>query len=304
MLFALPVPTLGFLEGMPVALRDYLPLALPFAILTIVGGINVTESARLAGDDYRTRDILLTEALSTLVAGVCGGMSQTTPYIGHPAYKAMGGRAGYTLLTGLFVGLGGVFGYIGFMAALLPRPALAPVLFFIGLEIASQAYGASPRRHMAAVTVAILPSVAVVVQILLSQVYNGALMSSALDPAGTMQATGLTNPAFIQTAGVMIMLASGFIVTAMLWGATVAFLTDRRIVAACVTLLICGLLALFGFIHSVLPSGGVYLPWAISSALPWHWAAGYAGLAVVLLALSKTGSFRESRIGYAATEPA
>ena len=304
MLFALPVPTLGFLEGMPVALRDYLPLALPFAILTIVGGINVTESARLAGDDYRTRDILLTEALSTLVAGVCGGMSQTTPYIGHPAYKAMGGRAGYTLLTGLFVGLGGVFGYIGFMAALLPRPALAPVLFFIGLEIASQAYGASPRRHMAAVTVAILPSVAVVVQILLSQVYNGALMSSALDPAGTMQATGLTNPAFIQTVGVMIMLASGFIVTAMLWGATVAFLTDRRIVAACVTLLICGLLALFGFIHSVLPSGGVYLPWAISSALPWHWAAGYAGLAVVLLALSKTGSFRESRIGYAATEPA
>ena len=304
MLFALPVPTLGFLEGMPVALRDYLPLALPFAILTIVGGINVTESARLAGDDYRTRDILLTEALSTLVAGVCGGMSQTTPYIGHPAYKAMGGRAGYTLLTGLFVGLGGVFGYIGFMAALLPRPALAPVLFFIGLEIASQAYGASPRRHMAAVTVAILPSVAVVVQILLSQIYNGALMSSALDPAGTMQATGLTNPAFIQTAGVMIMLASGFIVTAMLWGATVAFLTDRRIVAACVTLLICGLLALFGFIHSVLPSGGVYLPWAISSALPWHWAAGYAGLAVVLLALSKTGSFRESRIGYAATEPA
>lgn len=302
MLFALPVPTLGFLEGMPAALRDYLPLALPFAILTIVGGINVTESARLAGDDYRTRDILLTEALTTLVAGVCGGMSQTTPYIGHPAYKAMGGRAGYTLLTGLFVGLGGVFGYIGFMAALLPRPALAPVLFFIGLEIASQAYGASPRRHMAAVTVAILPSVAVVVQILLSQVYNGALMSAALDPAGTMQATGLTNPAFIQTVGVMIMLASGFIVTAMLWGAAVAFLTDRQIVSACVTLLICAVLSLFGFIHSVLPSGGIYLPWMVPTSLPWHWASGYAGLAVVLLMLSKTGSFRESGMAYPATE--
>jgi AGZA family xanthine/uracil permease-like MFS transporter len=292
MLFALPVPTLGFLEGMPIALREYLPLALPFAVLTIVGGINVTESARLAGDDYRTRDILLTEALSTLVAGVCGGMSQTTPYIGHPAYKAMGGRAGYTLLTGLFVGLGGVFGYIGFMAALLPRPALAPVLFFIGLEIASQAYSASPRRHMAAVTVAVLPSIAVVVQILLSQVYNGALMTAALDPAGTMQATGITNPAFIQTVGVMIMLASGFIVTAMLWGAAVAFLTDRRIVPACITLVICGALALFGFIHSVLPTGGIYLPWTVPSTLPWHWAAAYGGLAVVLLLLSRTESFR------------
>ena len=87
----------------------YLPVAVPFGILTIVGGINVTESARLAGDDYKTRDILLAEAFSTLIAGVCGGVAQSTPYIGHPAYKRMGGRAGYTLFTGLFIGLGGVF---------------------------------------------------------------------------------------------------------------------------------------------------------------------------------------------------
>ncbi|HEX6313872.1 MAG TPA: hypothetical protein VFZ73_03400 [Gemmatimonadaceae bacterium] len=294
---AFPTPALGFLAGLPIALRDYLPLALPFAILTIVGGINVTESARLAGDDYKTRDILLTEALSTLIAGVCGGMSQTTPYIGHPAYKSMGGRAGYTLLTGLFVGLGGIFGYIGFMAAILPRPALAPVLFFIGLEIASQAYSATPRRHMAAVTIAVLPSIAVVVQILLSQVYNGGLMTSALDPAGTMERTGITNPAFIQTVGVMIMLASGFIVTAMLWGAAVAFLTDRRVGAASTTLLICAALALFGFIHSVLPSGGIYFPWTVASTLPWHWAAAYSGLAVVLLLLSRTPAFKQGAPG-------
>jgi AGZA family xanthine/uracil permease-like MFS transporter len=293
-LFALPIPNLGFVTGLPIALREYVSLALPFAVLTIVGGINVTESARQAGDDYRTRDILLVEALSTLVAGVCGGMSQTTPYIGHPAYKAMGGRAGYTLLTGLFVGLGGIFGYMAFMAAFLPRPALAPVLFFIGLEITSQAYGATPRRHMAAVTVALLPSIAVVVQILLSQTYNGALMGAAIDPAGTMAATGLTNPAFVQTVGVMIMLASGFIITAMLWGAAVAFLTDRRLVAAAVTLLACAGLSLFGFIHSALPSGGIYLPWSVPTRLPWHWCAAYALLAGVILLLGRSRAFRET----------
>jgi AGZA family xanthine/uracil permease-like MFS transporter len=152
---------------------------------------------------------------------------------------------------------------------------------------------------MPAVTIAVLPSVAVVVQILLSQVYSGALMSAAIDPAGTMQATGITNPAFIQTVGVMIMLASGFIVTAMLWGAAVAFLTDRRVGAASVTLLICGALSLFGFIHSVLPSGGVYLPWTVSSSLPWQWAAAYGGLAMVLLLLSKTEAFRASDTAHA-----
>src|SRR6476646_8121195 len=116
----LPLPSLGFLKGMPIAVREYLPLALPFAILTVIGGINVTESARIAGDDYSTRDILLTEAVATLVAGCCGGVSQSTPYIGHPAYKAMGGRAAYTLACGLFIGLGGILGYIPFLVRLLP----------------------------------------------------------------------------------------------------------------------------------------------------------------------------------------
>src|SRR3546814_6130201 len=86
----------------------------------VVGGINVSESARAAGDDYRTRDILLAEAFSTLVAGVCGGVAQTTPYIGQPAYKHMGARSGYTLLTGLFVGIGGMLGVISGLVQWLP----------------------------------------------------------------------------------------------------------------------------------------------------------------------------------------
>jgi AGZA family xanthine/uracil permease-like MFS transporter len=285
-----PHPTLGFITGLPIAVRDYLPLALPFALLTILGGINVTESARLAGDHYRTRDILLTEALSTLIAGLCGGVSQTTPYIGHPAYKAMGGRAAYTLATGLFVGLGGMLGYIAFMAAVLPRPALAPILVFIALEIGVQAYGATPRRHAAAVTIAILPSIAQIVMIFLSQVYDGALMRAAIDPVGTITATGITNASFINLVAVMIQLANGFFLTAMLWAAWLAFLIDRRIIAAVTTLAVCALLALFGFIHSVLPTGGVYLPWRAGSSLPWHWAVAYLGLAAVLLLLGRSAA--------------
>lgn len=283
--FALPIPSLGFVTGMPLAVKEYIPLALPFAILTIVGGINVTESARVAGDDYRTRDILLTEAISTLVAGVCGGVAQTTPYIGHPAYKAMGGRAAYTLATGLFVGLGGIFGYIAFMADVLPKPALAPILVFIGLEIASQGYLATPRRHAMAVTLAVLPSVAQLVFVFLSQVYGGALLAAAIDPAGTMKATGLSS-AFIETSGVMVLLAHGFILTAMLWGGALAFLIDRRIAAAAASLGVCAVLALFGFIHSILPSGSVYLPWETGSSLPYQWAAGYGATALMLLVLN------------------
>jgi adenine/guanine/hypoxanthine permease len=291
---ALPAPTLGFLQGLPIVVREYIPLALPFAILTVIGGIDVTESARVAGDEYNTRDVLLVEALATLVAGLFGGVSQTTPYIGHPAYKAMGGRAAYTLATGLVVGLGGVFGYVAFVADVLPKPVLAPILVFIGLEITGQSFLAPPRRHAAAIAIAVMPSVAQLVVIFLSQIQNGALMTAALDPALTARASGILNPAFIRTCGVMIMLANGFILTALLWGSAAAFLIDRRIGRASAVLVVCGALSLFGFIHSVLPSGGVYLPWRLTTVLPYHWTIGYVGLAVLLLAMSKTSAYRES----------
>jgi len=291
---ALPTPTLGFLQGLPIVVREYIPLALPFAILTVIGGIDVTESARVAGDEYNTRDVLLVEALATLVAGLFGGVSQTTPYIGHPAYKAMGGRAAYTLATGLVVGLGGIFGYVAFVADVLPKPVLAPILVFIGLEITGQSFLAPPRRHAAAIAIAVMPSVAQLVVIFLSQIQNGALMTAALDPALTARASGILNPAFIRTCGVMIMLANGFILTALLWGSAAAFLIDRRIGRASAVLVVCGALSLFGFIHSVLPSGGVYLPWRLTTVLPYHWTIGYVGLAVLLLAMSKTSAYRES----------
>src|SRR5688500_2507729 len=62
---ALPLPTLAWLDALPATL-PFLAIALPFALVTIVGGIDNTESAIAAGDEYRTRDILLTEALATV----------------------------------------------------------------------------------------------------------------------------------------------------------------------------------------------------------------------------------------------
>ncbi len=89
-----------------------LPVAIPLALATVVGGIDCTESAAAAGDDYPTGRIIAVEGLATVVGGLFGGVIQSTPYIGHPAYKAMGARAGYTLATALFVGARGDFGLL------------------------------------------------------------------------------------------------------------------------------------------------------------------------------------------------
>ena len=143
----------------------YLPIVIPFALATVVGGIDCTESAAAAGDEYSTNQVIAVEALATLAAGLCGGVIQTTPYIGHPAYKAMGGRAAYTLATAIFIGAAGLFGFFGYFYALLPKAAVFPILVFVGLEIAAQSFAATPRRHYAAVALACTPALASLVAI-------------------------------------------------------------------------------------------------------------------------------------------
>jgi AGZA family xanthine/uracil permease-like MFS transporter len=132
----------------------YLPIVLPFALATVVGGIDCTESAAAAGDEYHTGHVIAVEAVATLIAGFSGGVIQTTPYIGHPAYKAMGGRAAYTLATALTVGVLGMSGLFGYFYQIVPQAAIFPILVFVGLEITAQSFHATPVKHFPAVALA------------------------------------------------------------------------------------------------------------------------------------------------------
>ncbi|WP_239027815.1 MFS transporter [Geomonas subterranea] len=274
----LPLPTLEFLAGVPRAL-SYLPLAIPFALATVVGGVDVTESAAVAGDDYDTRDILLVEGFATLVAGLCGGVMQSCPYIGHPAYKDMGGRAGYTVATALFIGFAAISGYLSFFVGLLPEAAVAPILIFIGIEITAQAFEATPERHYRAVAISFIPVIACLTTIEFGQMLGG-LGKSAADLTGELLATWQAT----------IILGNGFIVTSLLWGAAFANVLDHRPGKAAVYLLFCSALSLCGIIHSPLPSGAMFSPLAPPQPIVWHLAAGYAVMALSFWLLALFGS--------------
>jgi AGZA family xanthine/uracil permease-like MFS transporter len=275
---ALPGPTLAWIGALDAAL-PYLSIALPFALLTIVGGIDNTESALAAGDDYRARDVLLVEALATVLTGLCGGVVQNTPYIGHPAYKAMGARAGYTLATGLVIGVGAMVGVLGVLVALLPEAAVAPILVFIGLEITAQAFLASPPRHRAAVAITFVPVAAAVVLIELGGVLS-ALGRSAAELTGEAAATYRA----------LLVLGNGFILTAILWGSAVVYIVERRWSAVAVVLAVGSVATLGGLVHSPLPSGAVFWPLAAGAPLgvTAPLAAAYGALgAIALLAAAR-----------------
>lgn len=290
---AIPMPSLAGFAAWEAAL-PYLPLAIPFGLLTIVGGINVSESARSAGDDYNTRDILLSEALATLVAGVFGGVAQSTPYIGHPAYKMMGAHAGYTFIAGLVVGLGGALGCVGFVVGALPLAAVMPILVFVGFEITVQAFHASPRPHAPAVAFSFLPIIANLL-LIRQDAFLGALAGAMadLEPAVAKAMQTVIDTALVRIdAPIVRGLGHGFILTAMLWGSFVALIIDRQTRRAAFFVLLAAIFTAFGLIHSAAPNGNLYWAWAPPSPLAWQWATGYGVLAALLLALSFTPGVR------------
>jgi AGZA family xanthine/uracil permease-like MFS transporter len=277
---AFPHPDAGILQGF-VALPDYLPLIIPFALLTVVGGVNNTESARVAGDDYDVRSILLAEAAATFLAGMAGGVAQTTPYIGHPAFKEMGARSGYTLLTGIFIGIGGMLGFIANLIELVPLAVLAPVLVFLSLNITVQAFTAVPARHAMAVAISFFPSIARLLTIELS------------DPkfvAPNVFAQQLVAPEHgLPTLSVIVALGNGFIITATIWAAFVVEMTERRLRAAAAYLCAGGALSFFGIIHSVRVDGSAYALWQLHGTardVAIQFCAAYFVLAAAFLLLS------------------
>jgi AGZA family xanthine/uracil permease-like MFS transporter len=277
---ALPHVDAGILRGFA-SVADTLPLIVPFALLTVVGGVNNTESARVAGDDYDVRSILLAEGAATLLAGLAGGVAQTTPYIGHPAYKQMGARAGYTWLTGVFIGAGGVLGYLSNLIELIPLAVLAPVLVFLSLNMTAQAFSAVPVRHAPAVAISFFPSIARLLTIELSD-------PKFIAPERFAQLLNVSEHG-LPVLAVIVALGNGFIITATLWAAFVVEMVQRRLRAAAAYLAAGGVLCCFGIIHSVRADGSAYALWQLDGMereVASQFCIAYFVLAGALLLLS------------------
>lgn len=294
----------GWLGAMGETIR-YLPVVIPFALATVVGGIDCTESAAAAGDEYDTRAVIGVEAMATLLAALCGAVIQTTPYIGHPAYKAMGGRAAYTLATALAMGLLGVTGLFGFFYEFIPKVTVYPILVFVGLEIAAQSFLATPRRHYPAVALACVPALATLAVFFVGQIFgDAALRSQNISPASLQNSELLTN---LTTTSLV---ASGFIVTSIIWSSALAMAIDRRLLVAAGYYVLAAGCTLLGLMHSPLPNSPILFPWKLgfipdSLVLPpehlstvLSWSAGYLLVAGLLglwqLYLTNSGQTRSA----------
>jgi AGZA family xanthine/uracil permease-like MFS transporter len=212
----------------------------------------------------------------------------------------MGGRAAYVLATALAIGFGGAFGVIGFFYLWIPKAAVYPILIFIGLEITSQSFLATPKRHYAAVALACIPALAFLSVHFVGQIFGDATIREAKLSLDTLANSQLKEA--ITTAK---LLANGFLISGLIWSSGLAMAIDRRMYKAAAFFVAAGLMTFFGIIHSPLDSNAVFLPfefagldrdWVLDPSLRhsmWSFAIAYLATAVLLIAwgvyLDRTG---------------
>ena len=163
-------------------------------------------------------------------------------YIGHPGWKSMGGRIGYSAATGLMVIALCWFGIVAVLLALVPVVAISPILLYIGMLIGAQAFQTTPSTHAPAIVLGLLPHLAA---------WAKTLIDGALGAAGVQMTPELV--AGMATSGVLYqglaILGSGAILTGLVLAAIAVFVIERKFEMAAIFALAGAVLTFFGFMH-------------------------------------------------------
>ena len=286
----LPVPVLGdMLQGLghPL-LRQYLvPVVLPLGLFNVLGSLQNIESAEAAGDRYETMPSLAVNGAGSVLAAAFGSCFPTTIYIGHPGWKALGARSGYSILNGVFFAVIALGGFTYLINALVPMEAGMAIVLWIGIVITAQAFQATPPAHAPAVAVGLFPAIAGWGLLVLTQTLGAA--GTALGDR-SLAARALNDPAAFAQNGLqldgLVAISQGFMVTCMLWSAMSAHLIDRQFRRAAGWAAVGAVAAFFGFVHagSLTPAGGLY---DIGFGTGWRWSIGYLLCGGFFLAMAR-----------------
>jgi AGZA family xanthine/uracil permease-like MFS transporter len=240
---SIPIPAVGHVFSGFGFLTTILVTAIPFGIYDLVEAMDNVESAAAAGDSFPTTRVLTADGIISLIGCCMGNPFINAVYIGHPGWKAMGGRIGYSAATGLLMLVLCSLGIIAFITALVPVVAILPILLYIGMLIGSQAFQESPHRHAPAIVLALVPQIAA---------WGKTMIDGALGAAGTTAAA--VGSAKLAGTGVLydglVVLGGGATLAGIILGAITVFIIEREPEKAAAFAFAGAVLTFFGLIHA------------------------------------------------------
>src|SRR3954464_4722630 len=293
--FSVPIPAIGHVFSGFEFLGVILVTAIPFGIYDLVEAMDNVESAEAAGDDYPTTRRLTADGVVSLIGCLMGNPFINAVYIGHPGWKAMGGRIGYSAATGLMVVLLSWFGIISVLLALVPVVAISPILLYIGMLIGAQAFQPTPLKHAPAIVLALTPHLAawakLQIDTMLAATLSAAQSVGALAPE-KVAAVKSAAIASLPQQGVLYrgleVLGGGSILAGLVLGAIGVFVIERDFLKASAFAFSGAVLTYFGFMHGEAVGVGEGLGVTPGVAL------AYAVIAAGFLALAKSEVNRQT----------
>jgi adenine/guanine/hypoxanthine permease len=289
--FSVPIPAVNYVFSGFEYLGIILVTAVPFGIYDLVEAMDNVESAEAAGDPYPTTRVLTADGIVSLIGCLMGNPFINAVYIGHPGWKAMGGRIGYSAATGVMVIVLSWFGIISVLLALVPVVAILPILLYIGMLIGAQAFQTTPVKHAPAIVLALFPHLAAWAKLLIDT--GMASIMSAMQTVGGIPPEKLAE---VKTAAIaslpqqgviyhgLEVMGGGSILTGLILGAIGVFVIERDFVKASAFALAGAVLTYFGFMHG--EAVGVGSGLGVTPAV----ALSYAVVAAGLYVLGKLGT--------------
>ena len=259
-------------------LLPWLGVIVPMGLFNVLGSLQNLESAEAAGDSFPVRSSLLINGVGTVLAASLGSCFPTTIYIGHPGWKAMGARIGYSWLNGVLMAFACCFGLFGVIAQLVPIEAGMAIVLYIGLVITAQSVQATPSAHAPAVVLGLMPGLAGWGSLLLKAGLVAGGAGTASKPFSAALVRQLQNQD-VWASGAFA-LEQGQIIAAMLLAALLVFVIEQRFLAAACTALLAAIASWFGLIHAwQFSQADTVLQLGWGSGAPW--AQGYLAMALV-----------------------
>ena len=250
----------------------FLTVSIPMGYINVLGSLQNIESAEAGGDRFATGPALAVNGLGTIAAGLFGSCFPTTIYIGHPGWKALGAKAGYSILNGLFFTCFFLFGLGPFLQALIPIEAGAAIVMYIGIIITAQAFQATPKAHAPAVAIALFPVLAALMITYLPMLMADAGATKTLADMLLASGPGVQVPTL---SGLVALVGanSGWILVTLVLAAIGATLIDRKYKAATVWAGAAAVLTLVGAMHAFRVEGDVvreYFIWQQADCVHLH----------------------------------
>ncbi len=241
--FKYPTPAVAQLAAGLKYIGVILVTAIPFGIYDLVEAMDNVESAAAAGDSFPTTRVLAADGVVSLIGCLMGNPFINAVYIGHPGWKAMGGRTGYSAATGILILLLTTFGVVGLLVAIIPSVALLPILLYIGMLIGAQAFQETASRHAPAVVIALVPQIAAWGKTQIDNALGAANLSAESVGIDKLGAQGVLYHG-------LTILGSGATLAGIILGAITVMIIDRKLDKAAYFALAGAVLTFFGLIHS------------------------------------------------------